>query len=475
MNIILLTLFVLLSNCLPVLAGNVDASRLAEIYRLDGFRKLNNFRALPTQRSVYEVAPQSPNADLMKHSELSKSDSSYSCAFPLHAQFLGLGKPGIQCPTQHTVLTQSRKPFTFDLSELREVNFMFAQPLPGFLRNGYGHIMMRYVFCPKNEEIEVCRKDLSRTIFSSYDAGISKYNLSIMRSIKHAYPGTLGFYTYDELVQEYSYFQMRRLLSIPLSLTPSESKIILLKALHEYWTHHGVFYLIQNNCVTWMYDALKLARPSLSGNRKDVYTPDKLFKIARVEGLSDFDDSTLTQGNYTDLIIGQPPQYLLNAYNEINFSFNPKLSLPIYTEDFNAIQRRAHFASLTTPKQIESMLTLERYILEVTLDHKREQIIALGAAIIPDKVDEALETEHTELRASFSKTRPWNLDLSGKGIPDEYELTQKLGQILEQDGRLLKSYSKIAEKYSMLNPERALEISKTEKNIEMLNNKMQAH
>jgi hypothetical protein len=179
---------------------------------------------------------------------------------------------GERCTTTRKLLVEGENPSSrwriVDLSEARvfQVHLLLADGGKG-LGSGFGHAMLRLVVCsPNRAEVGPdCLRDISHHIVLSFRASVATPFVSAWSAIRGDYPSLLYVFPMGSILDEYTSWQSRELVSLPLALTPSEIENVVTTALEYQWTYEGEYRFVTNNCAT---EALHLLQRALPENRR---------------------------------------------------------------------------------------------------------------------------------------------------------------------------------------------------------------
>jgi hypothetical protein len=257
---------VLIHELTHVKDNHEEISLDPEFQRIVGVKKitLNSKKKIINQ--IHEISPdpyefKNLEESLAVNVEYLILDPEYECRKPASAEYLSK-RLGIQlkrmCQKNYDILLQSsfledhyRTKASIDPKRVYQIHYLFASKGES-LMSRWGHAMFRLVICaPFRTEIsEDCLEDISHHIVLSYRANISDPSINYASGLTGKYPSQLYLLRYMEVLQEYTKFELRDLISIPLNLSVDQKKDFLNLTTERFWTYQGKYFFLDNNCGT---------------------------------------------------------------------------------------------------------------------------------------------------------------------------------------------------------------------------------
>jgi hypothetical protein len=237
-----------------------------DFQRIVGVKRITSNRKKKIINRETEVSPdpyefKNLEESLAVNVEFLFLDPEYECRKPASAEFLSK-KIGMklkrECKKNYHVLLQSsfledhyRASVSIDPQKIYQIHYLFAGKGDS-LMSRWGHAMFRLVVCAPFRKVvgPECLGDVSHHIVLSYRANVSDLTINYASGLTGKYPSQLYLLRYLEIQQEYTKFELRDLISIPLKLTLDQKKDFIDLTLERFWTYQGKYYFIDNNCGT---------------------------------------------------------------------------------------------------------------------------------------------------------------------------------------------------------------------------------
>jgi len=258
---------------------------------------------------------------------------------------------------------------SIDPTRVYQIHYLFASRGQAMISQ-WGHAMLRVIVCaPERMTVdEQCLKDTEHHIVVSFRANVNDLMINAVRGIFGGYPSQLFLYSLNEIVDEYTRGEMRELISIPLKLTDEQQLQLMNRIAELYWSYHGKYYLISNNCATETAD---LIRAVLSEGHplqyQNILTPLGLFRKVIQDGLA---DSTVlkdqSQAKKLGYFFPSNRESLENAFGLlVQKRIREYLDLDDYLDQSDAIARRQLYQRIQLPPPgKDRRLTAAFFLLE---------------------------------------------------------------------------------------------------------------
>ena len=265
-----------------------------------------------------------------------------------------------------------------DLSRLYQIHYLFASKGEPMMSR-WGHAMYRLVFCAPERSVvnEKCMLDISHHVVISFRGDIPTLDINYIDGMVGKYDSRLYFMSMTDVIKEYTKFEFRDLISLPLDQNVVNRKTFIDKSLEMYWGYLGSYYFFTNNCATESLNMLKVSLPNeLKFQKSTIVTPLGLYKI--FQEFKIMDDSVLedrADAIKRGFIIPAFNSKLKNAYNYISkkFDLGKVKNFKKYISELSADERLSLVnKSVLNPKikgrrkSLASLLVLEDFIVEVS-------------------------------------------------------------------------------------------------------------
>ncbi len=438
----------------------------------------NAFRDRSPDR--YELA--SPVEFVAVNLEYFLLDPAYACRRPaLHRYFaahFGSVLPPVECAPDLVYLQASadadRSPLLqLDPERVYAVEYLLAEGNERPMSR-WGHSMLRLVVCaPDRPRGPDCRLDLQYHQVLSFRAFVGDVQVSSWRGLTGSYPSRLFLLPLEQVIEEYTKFELRGLQSIPLQLEPAEIADLLERTARLHWSYDGRYYFLSNNCAVETYKLLHDGVPRLAGEDLSSISPTGLLRRLKRAGIA---DSTVLEDRDNALRLG----YRFDAYSERYQAMfevaRQALQLPqSEVQDWLELPagERAPWLTHADLRASAALLLLEQAALRrqelLARDELKRRLLGRDADQRADGTD-ALAAVQEVLRMEGFFSRPAALlPDTGYGLPQfeeretlAQESNRKATQWREESGQLR------SEARQWLPPERQVALAATEANVDTL-------
>ncbi len=419
-----------------------------DFQRLVGIKKVqrNPRRAvMNSNRSASPDAYEFKNLQesLAVNTEYLVLDPEFECRKPATAAFLSaqLGIPlKNECTKNYKIITQSSymednylHEAKLDPKRVYRIDYLFAGKGKAIMSN-WGHAMFRVVVCaPFRRTVgPECLNDVSHHLVLSYRAFMTDMNLSYLKGLNGDYSSQMFIFRFHEVQQEYTKFDLRDLISVPLNLTNAQKTEFLDVSLERYWTYQGKYFFVDNNCGSEAQKHLAIVLNDEQSRLVNSLTPEQMYKdlirtrnnltTAPLEGMSR--ENMIAQG------------YLIpGLFAELNSAFLYLKNLGFYAEkDFEEFVTKSrgadrlakyqqYFArndlsSLVKKAVLMKVVYMERYVTGKMLSELPKKAAQLM------NQDEELRAAVMEMGGSLKSLtlQPWQVINSAYGVPLAHEL-----------------------------------------------------
>ena len=298
----------------------------------------------------------------------------------------------IECPSSYKVFSMDSggKPLKIDLKRVYQVHYLFAGEGDAAVSR-WGHSMIRFVMCaperkglygktiPATPYGEECLNDLDYHVVASFRAQIFQDAIDPWKGIKGDYPSGLAFISLKDVIKRYTRDELRDLISYPLSLSETEKRNVVNKALELHWDYRGTYKFISNNCATEAFSLIAGSiEKGLGINLFSPLSPKGALKALEFNHLLDQDKPTQefkSKRYFYDLIFERLSlnNFQINSideYKEMNFQKREKVINDFFEKNIGKT------SSLETRKLLSSFLVLENFVFE----KKRMEYLEIGNA-----------------------------------------------------------------------------------------------
>lgn len=200
-------------------------------------------------------------------------DSEYKCRRPgLYELFSNLleFKPhqDRNCgPTSAVLLNdlldpeEALAPVSFN--RLYSVEYLLADGGSSSLASRWGHSMVRFVFCPENQEMsDSCRARSQNSLVLTFRGIIDDLVQNALKGLTGGYLTSALFRGLPAVQGDYNLLEFRNLRSIPLQVSEAEKQALLKQALEYHWAYQSQYAFITNNCAVETLNFFKTALPA---------------------------------------------------------------------------------------------------------------------------------------------------------------------------------------------------------------------
>ena len=197
-----------------------------------------------------------------KHLEEFKKNPNYAKAFPSYNEYFKTkyNEELVSEIPETNVITKRDNNYinmSLDPSLLYRVDYLLASKGKG-ASSGFGHSMMRLVFCDPSKVIrkgiitldESCLDHHNFHVVITYRANISEIQTSLLKGIFGGYKSRLFLVPFNEIKNEYNDFELRDLIAYKIDLTAELKRRLVYRTLENYWTYRNDYYFVSNNCAT---------------------------------------------------------------------------------------------------------------------------------------------------------------------------------------------------------------------------------
>ncbi len=429
-----------------------------EFQRIVGVKKITLNSKKKVINQVLEVSPdpyefKNLEESLAVNAEYLILDPEYECRKPASAEYLSK-RLGIQlkrmCQKNYDILLQSsfledhyQTKASIDPKRVYQIHYLFASKGES-LMSRWGHAMFRLVICaPFRTEIsEDCLQDISHHIVLSYRAKISDPSINYASGLTGKYPSQLYLLRYMEVLQEYTKFELRDLISIPLNLSFDQKKDFLNLTIERFWTYQGKYYFLDNNCGT---EAVKQLSSVLTDSESALIrstTPLRIYKdiINSKNNFTVYRIDTLSRQELKD------KGYLVESMHENfyeSFQFLKKfipsfsnISFSEFLKDLSAEKRLVEYQNLF--EDLERYDVYERKMIVMKIHHLERLLAAKYLQTIPSKImkffNKDITLRHQVLTISHElkvlNLSPWEVIKSVYGVPNGIEFSNQYQSFL---------------------------------------------
>lgn len=323
-------------------------------------------------------------------------DSEFACRRPavfqyFKSRFQGFDPfPQRSCQVNYTLPASKEIPAArnIDPTQIYQVHYLMAASGQQ-LMSRWGHAMLRLVICApgRNPGPDCLTKDVQHHLVLTFEAQLPELATNyIFNGIIGSYPLHLSVRPFADVIQNYTRYELRNVMSLPLKLEQSQVKILIDHALERKWAYQGHFYFFTDNCAI---EILRLLRIAVG--------KEELFTITAFTPQQLFDD--LAEGGYLErtwitnpFLAAKQGYYYFSKYDVFDSilteikSVIPDLSsldLSSYLEETGALQRRNLYEAFqkqnsNSPVQNKvaaQFLALENQILSQLSQKRRAQAL----------------------------------------------------------------------------------------------------
>jgi hypothetical protein len=245
-----------------------------------------------------------------------------------------------------------------------------------------------------------------------------------------------------EVLQEYTKFELRDLISIPLNLNFDQKKDFLNLTIERFWTYQGKYYFLDNNCGT---EAVKQLSSVLTDSESALIrstTPLRIYKdiINSKNNFTIYGIDTLSRQELKDKGYLVESMYE-NFYESFQFlkkfiySFS-NISFSEFLKDLPAEKRLVEYQNLF--EDLERYDVNERKMIVMKIHHLERLLAAKYLQTIPSKVmkffNKDITLKHQVLTISHElkvlNFSPWEVIKSVYGVPNGIEFSNQYQSFL---------------------------------------------
>lgn len=382
-------------------------SEKEEFKSLIGLRKnkLNN-KSIKGSVDVYEYS--NAKESFAVNYEYFILDPLYQCKKPAYYHFYqSIFKKTITevtCDKYKHVLINShvsdenlRRYKRLDISKLYQVHFLFADKGKSMMSR-WGHAMFRLVVCgPERPRVsEKCLNDISHHLVVSYRAKVSDSGVDYLAGLTGKYASQLFIYDLSEIIQEYTKFEFRDLISVPLKMNELEKKKFLNITLQKFWDYKGKYLFLSNNCASESNKHMKASFESDQNTIKSNIPLKTVKKILKIQSKKEFkrEKEQLLSRN---LVFKSQEEKLLKSLDIISKYFD----LPSDLNEYGKIEVKSRLKNYKEKiRKIKNLSLKERLLIFVHLRRIESYFSFKFERKIQIKVEKILLT-HKNLREDF--------------------------------------------------------------------------
>ena len=377
-----------------------------------------------------------------------------------------------------------------DLSRLYEIHYLQATGGNNFLSR-WGHSMIRLVMCSSHraEKGPKClTEDVQDHLVLSYRANLGDLgDLGDLLSqnwklLKQVPPSELFVLRMPDLITTYTRDDLRDLISIPLSLTEDQQKMMVYRALEQIWTYRGRYTFVTRNCATEAETLLSCCLESGNSYFLDSKTPLGLFHQLLKNNLTQESKYWDKQGSIIDEAQAERAGYFFKskrAQLEENYEALPELkeyfgnqSMENYLNYSSADKRLAAYQEMISFSGADSQgkinISARFFVLEA-------QLLRMRKTTFLNKVTDEFfgnSQKRSESIAEYRKwlqlTQPRNLIQSGYGIPSEEQMNQAFeSRIVPKALDLSLLRKQVMEEAKIFFPNESNELTLTRENLDI--------
>ncbi len=193
--------------------------------------------------------------DFSRHMEFFVLDPEFPCRRPavnafLNKYFAVNSTP--QCELNTSIPINLASDFlTLDLKRLYQVHVLLADP-GAKIESQWGHIMFRLVFCDSQRTTvgPECLKDINSHLVLGFQGAPRTLLASNWDGVRGKYPSVLSIQGFGTALNQYTVKQSRNMTSVPLNLSQEEKTLFIYRTLEDFWSYHGKYIFLTNNCAT---------------------------------------------------------------------------------------------------------------------------------------------------------------------------------------------------------------------------------
>jgi hypothetical protein len=430
----------------------------SEFQRIVGVKKITLNTKKKVNNQAHQVSPdpyeyKNLEESLAVNAEYLILDPEYECRKPASAEYLSK-RLGVQlkrvCRKNYDILLQSsfledhyRTKASIHPNRVYQIHYLFASKGES-LMSRWGHAMFRLIICApfRTEMSEDCLGDISHHIVLSYRANISDLSINYSSGLTGKYPSQLYLLRYMEVLQEYTKFELRDLISIPLNLSFDQKKDFLNLTIERFWTYQGKYYFLDNNCGT---EAVKQLSSVLSESESALIrstTPLRIYKDI-ISSRNNFTISGIDHLSTKELKSrGYLVESMFNNFLE-SYQFLKKIiplfsrtSFREFTEDLPAEKRLIEYQNLF--EVLNRYDANQRKMIIMKIHHIERLLAAKYLQTIPSKVMKFIKRDTTiqhQVLSIFHDLKilslgPWAVVKSVYGVPSEIEFSNQYHSFL---------------------------------------------
>ena len=353
-----------------------------------------------------------------QHLDEFKLNPEYIKSFPTYSEYFSKkhNQSFEYIPIETNIITKRDNTYismNLDPSLLYQVDYLLASKGKG-TSSGFGHSMLRFVFCDPSKVIfdgvvklsKSCLDHHNYHVVVTYRANISEIQTSLLKGIFGGYQSRLFLIPFNEVKKEYNDLELRSMSAYKLDLSNIIKERIVYRTLENYWTYRNKYYFISNNCATETASLL-----------------DSVF----------WDSQTKISNNET-------PYGLADELKEKNIIINKPIVFRSYKEDYDK------YISI-----INNHLTLEITLEDFEFLTSQDRYNLYNNIISEDTFLSMSYTKKRQIISSLKLLEKRILDINNHRVMDEFEKLLQEGIFGQNDSDNILSLGTITDNMNIVN------------------------
>lgn len=130
---------------------------------------------------------------------------------------------------------------------VKAIHVLFAGPGNGIVSR-FGHLSFRLIVCPDNRSGPACDENVYEHLVLGYRAHVDDQKINYWSGLTGDYRSHLFANTFMDVYREYAIGEFRDLYSLPLELSPQQTRQIVRELAEIHWSYAGEYRFLNNNC-----------------------------------------------------------------------------------------------------------------------------------------------------------------------------------------------------------------------------------